>query len=101
MAEGAASPTVAVLCFFDGHRCPIDITQTDGKSPLENVEESVRAVFSDLIPTYLQNILQINSQVWKGEFVDIRENDSIPNQSIVRVLMKREPSDFIYESLCL
>ena len=44
------------------------------------------------LPLYTSElILQLKSEIWKGEFVDIRETDTITNEAVVRAIVKEEP----------
>ena len=38
-----------------------------------------------------QSLFYNLSEVWKGEFVDIRETDTVTNEAIVCAIIKEEP----------
>ena len=92
MAETESRPsTVTVLCCVAEHRRQVDFTPKEGQTHLKCLVEAVKIVFSDVIGSNSELILQLKSEVWKGEFVDIRETDTITNGAIVRAIAKEEP----------
>ena len=97
MAENSSASesrlaTVTVLCCVAEHRRPVDFTPKEGQTHLKCLVEAVKSVFSDVIGTNSELIVQLKSEVWKGEFVDIRKTDTITNEAIVRAIVKEEPS---------
>ena len=86
------SCTITVLCCVAEHRRQVDFSPKEGQTHLQCLLEAVQSVFSDVVGPDAEFILQLKSEVWKGEFVDIRDADSIPNEAIVRAFVKKEPS---------
>ena len=61
---------------MEGHRC--------------RVTKAVKSIFSDVISASAGVVLQLKCESWKGEFLDIKEADSIPNQAVVRVIVEEQ-----------
>ena len=93
MAETESRPsTVTVfLCCVAEHRRQVDFTPEEAQTHLKCLVEAVKSVFSDVIAPTSELILQLKSAIWKGEFVDIRETDTITNEAVVRAIVKEEP----------
>lgn len=59
---------------------------TGGKLP--DVVAEIRRVFSDVLPPAAASphlVVQMKQEEWGGEFVDVSENESLPDKSILRV----------------
>ena len=80
--------TVSVLCCVSEHRRQVDFISKEGQTHLKCLTEAVKVVFSDVIGPNSELFLQVKSEVWKGEFIDIRETDDISNEAIVRAIVK-------------
>ena len=91
--------SVTVLCYVAEHCRPVEIRPKERQTQLESLVEAVKIVFSDVIGTNSELILQLKSEVWKGEFVDIGETDVIADEAIVRAIIKEEPSKVRIELL--
>ena len=89
----------SVLCYVAEHCRPVEIRPKERQTQLESLVEAVKIVFSDVIGTNSELILQLKSEVWKGEFVDIGETDVIADEAIVRAIIKEEPSKVRIELL--
>ena len=76
------SCTITVLCYVAEHRRQVDFSPKEGQTHLQCLLEAVQTIFSDVVGPDAEFILQLKSEVWKGEFVDIRDADSIPNEAI-------------------
>jgi hypothetical protein len=97
MAETESRPsTVTVLCCVAEHRRQVDFTPEEAQTHLKCLVEAVKSVFSDVIAPTSELILQLKSEIWKGEFVDIRETDTITNEAVVRAIVKEEPRKVRY-----
>ena len=79
---------VTVLCEYKDHRRSVSFSRPVGHdgSDLNQLKESIRMVFCDLIPEDLNLLLQIESAEWGGKLVDIQEHDSVPDRSFIHIL---------------
>ena len=93
MAEKTESrpSTITVLCCVAEHRRQVDFSPEEAQTHLKCLVEAVKCVFSDVIAPTSKLMLQLKSEIWKGEFVDIRETDIITNEAVVRAIVKEEP----------
>ena len=80
---------VEVLCCLGERRRPVKYTAEDGKSTLECLHEAVKETFQDVLPSSTKMFLQLKNEKWAGEFVDIKDMDSIPNQSVIRAVVEK------------
>ena len=66
---------------------PGDPSSTD----VDRLRQSISECFKDVLKVDASDIiLQIKSEDWGGEFVDIESSATIPDKSVVRVLQIRD-----------
>ena len=54
---------------------------------LSSALEAVRTVFEEVITPTCEVFLQLKHEDWSGEFVIIREMDSIPDRCVIRAVV--------------
>ena len=82
----------SVLFCFGEHKRPISYTpSTDAKTERKAIEDAIIDKFQDVIGESLGPgrtlLLQLKSEGWAGEFVDMAEDAVIPESSVVRVVV--------------
>ncbi len=82
----AASAKKEVLCVFGQRRRPMSFSVGVGEADYDCVLREAKKVFEDIIPSSSILILQVKNEEWSGEFTDLKEADTIPDRSIVRLV---------------
>ena len=62
---------ITVLCCVAEHHRQVDFTPKEGQTHLKCLIEAVRIVFSDVIGPDSELILQLKSEVWKGNLLTL------------------------------
>ena len=77
-----------LLCFGDTDRKRSVTIPATSDNDVEHLHAIAIEVFEDLLPTsQAQIFLQLKDKEWKGEFVDIHDNQVIEDRSIVKMIV--------------
>ena len=81
--RGAIMSCTVLVCVGDRRR-PIELASPT----VEALDEGVRRVFADVLPSEGCSLaFQVKDERWQGMFVDICREDSIPDRSVINVIM--------------
>ena len=92
-----ADSTKRVLVRVGQNNRPVTLDPGDSSTDVERLMKSVYLCFKDVLKADASDssiILQIKSEDWGGEFVDIESNSTIPDKSVIRVLQVYITSNF-------
>ena len=73
-----------LICFGDRSR-PVTFSSGSG-SDKARLLSAANAVFEGITPFDGHSLVQVKSEMWQGEFVDVDDSDTIPHKAIVRVV---------------
>ena len=89
-----------VLCCLGERRRPVTYSAEDEKSEIDSLTEAVKAVFQDVISPSSRVFFQLKNENWAGEFVDIKETDSVPHHAVIRAVVEKPSPQVKKELLC-
>ena len=72
----------------------------DQKSEIVSLTEAVKAEFRDVISSSSSVFFQLKNENWAGEFVDLKETDSIPHHAVIRAVIEQPSPQVKNELLC-
>ena len=78
-----------VLVCHGKRKRPLSFKPTDSK---ECILKKVRSKFSDCVEAAGDLVLQIKSEEWNGEWVDVLDPKEVPNQAILQCVEVENPS---------
>ena len=87
---GVAAGSMAkhILACLGERKRPVEFqTQSDDDSSgRDTLLLSIREVFADVLSPDTEIFLQIKSEEWQGEFVDLGEGAVVPDRAVLRVI---------------
>ena len=72
-----------VLVEIGSNRRPVVFKPESGRE-LEKLKQAIVESFRDVLNTTEDLLVQVKSEEWGGEFVDVLDSDSIPDKSIIK-----------------
>jgi hypothetical protein len=85
-----SSDEITVLVCFGERKRPVKPSSPS----LEALKPAVLSKFADVLPSGKYGlVLQIKDDTWHGEFVDIAEGQSIPDRSVVKLVIETAQED--------
>ena len=82
VASPQNSKTVLV-CFGERKR---PVTYTVDENEKESLLAAAREVFTDVDGIVDESVVQVKNEQWGGEFVDLKEDEKIPDRAVLRVV---------------
>ena len=83
------SQKTVLACFGERKR---EVTFSSDAEELQPLLAAVKAAYNDVIKVNGELIMQLKSEDWGGEFVDLHKGSTIPNRSVVKVIAVNEVS---------
>ena len=89
--RGEAATKTVLVCFGERKR-PVNIAQD---SSLKDVKLAIVNEYEDVLPRSTSStnesiaeklLLQVKAEEWEGVFVDVKEEDDIPDKSVLRIV---------------
>ena len=84
----AAAATKVVLACFGDHKRELNFSSS--AQEILSFKRAFLATFSDILESGVEEnnlVVQLKSEVWGGEFLDMTDDQSIPNHSVVKVAL--------------
>lgn len=94
----AATSKVVLACFGD-HKRELSFPESSSAQEVESLKQAFLAAFSDVVGSGVEEknlMVQLKSEVWSGEFLDITDYQSIPNHSVVKVALTSPSANVSY-----
>ena len=88
-ATAAAATKVVLACFGD-HKRELSFPGGSSAQEVKSLKQAFLAAFSDVVESGVEEksvMVQLKSEVWAGEFLDITDDQPIPNHSVVKVAL--------------
>ena len=79
----------SVLVCFGEHKRPVSFPVSDARGERKKLEEAIAVTFQDVIGELHPDrslLLQLKSDGWAGEFVDLSDDAQIPDSSVIRAV---------------
>ena len=88
-SEVVVPPQKTVLVCFGERKRPVTYTMDERKSEKESLLSAVNEVFADVegIGDDAEHLVQVKNEQWGGEFVDLKDEEKIPDRAVVRVVV--------------
>lgn len=97
-AAGAGTTKVVLACFGD-HKRELNFSEASSAQEIKSLKWAFLAAFRDVIASDVEEknlVVQLKSEIWGGEFLDITDDQSIPNHSVVKVSLTSPSASVSY-----
>ena len=98
--NAATMDAKVVLACFGDHKRELNFSEaSSAQLEVKNLKRAFLAAFSDVIESGVEEknlVVQLKSEVWGGEFLDITDDQSIPNHSVVKVALTSTSASVSY-----
>ena len=87
-ASATAATSKVVLACFGDHKRELSYPEASSAQEVKNLKQAFLAAFSDVLESGVEEnglMVQLKSEVWAGEFLDITDDQRIPNHSVVKI----------------
>ena len=85
--SGAAATKEVLACFGD-HKRVLNFSST--VKEIDDLKRAFLATFSDVLESGVEEknvVVQLKSEVWGGEFLDITDDQLIPDRSVIKIAL--------------